>query len=80
MTLNFRYQKTLNHPLPHSVQELLEGLEGLLTVASLPYSTLMGPLQSVEGRLVAGWLDEQPLLLLLVNLQSNTFEHIFTES
>merc|ERR1712181_22954 len=44
---------------------LLEGLEGFSTVASLPYSTLLGPLQSVDGRLLAGWLDEKPLLLLL---------------
>merc|ERR1712212_144271 len=44
---------------------LLEGLEGLTIAASLPYSTLLGPLQSVEGRLVAGWVDQQPILLLL---------------
>merc|ERR1712192_238497 len=41
------------------------GLEGFSTVVSLPYSTLLGPLQSVDGRLLAGWLDEKPLLLLL---------------
>merc|ERR1719430_1127625 len=44
---------------------LVEGLEGLQTVASLPYSTLIGPLQRVEGRLIAGWLHQHPLLLLL---------------
>jgi len=44
---------------------LVEGLEGLQTVASLPYSTLVGPLQRVEGRLLAGWLHQRPLLLLL---------------
>jgi len=47
---------------------LVEGLEGLQTVASLPYSTLVGPLQRVEGRLLAGWLHQRPLLLLLVDL------------
>ena len=46
----------------------MEGLEGLQTVASLPYSTLVGPLQRVEGRLLAGWLHQRPLLLLLVDL------------
>ena len=51
----------------------MEGLEGFSTVASLPYSTLLGPLQSVDGRLLAGWLDQQPLLLLLV--KTSTQKH-----
>ena len=58
------------HPL-HSVQGTVECLEGLLPVVSLPYSTLLGPLQRVEGRLVAGWLHDRPLLLFLVNFQKH---------
>ena len=46
----------------------LEGMEGFLSATTLPFSNLSNsPLHRVQGRLVAGWLQERPLLLLLVN-------------
>jgi len=44
----------------------LEGMEGFLPATTLPFSNLSNsPLHRVQGRLVAGWLQERPLLLLL---------------
>jgi len=44
----------------------LEGMDGFLSATTLPFSNLSNsPLHRVQGRLVAGWLQGRPLLLLL---------------
>ena len=67
LVFNISYFK-YRHPYFLSLLGALEDMEGFLLAATLPFSNLSNsPLHRVQGRLVAGWLQERPLLLLLVN-------------
>ena len=67
LVFNISYFK-YRHPYFLSLLGALEGMEGFLPATTLPFSNLSNsPLHRVQGRLVAGWLQEKPLLLLLVN-------------
>ena len=67
LVFNISYFK-YRHPYFLSLLGALEGMEGFLPATTLPFSNLSNsPLHRVQGRLLAGWLQERPLLLLLVN-------------
>ena len=67
LVFNISYFK-YRHPYFLSLLGALEGMEGFLPATTLPFSNLSNsPLLRVQGRLVAGWLQDRPLLLLLVN-------------